>query len=221
MQEPQSISRLANTISLAFGTDPITTWLQRFSPDNSWGHLRPATQRWQSRRMAGMMSDHLIVRATSPSSISDEIDYPGVAIIRPPSLPSKSWSETLHWTWQWVVLQWQDWTDEWGAHGCDMKRVHQWIDLHESLFAKHTAHLSANSVWYVDMVCVSPRYQKQGVGKKLMQWVLEQSKGEACFLECSAQHNVKFYEKLGFKVVEEVVVEDGGDMVRVWCMLKE
>ena len=80
------------------------------------------------------------------------------------------------------------------------------------------------NVWYLEVLAVHPSLQGRGLGGEAMRCVLEQVKGDPIVLECTERSNVRFYEKLGFDCVEEVVLSDpsvgNGHECRMWVMLR-
>ncbi|MBE9112434.1 GNAT family N-acetyltransferase [Nodosilinea sp. LEGE 07298] len=58
--------------------------------------------------------------------------------------------------------------------------------------------------WYLMLLAVSPRYQRQGVGHQLMQPGLEGSNttGQPCYLETSTADAVRFYQRHGFEIMK-------------------
>ncbi|PSR15456.1 GNAT family N-acetyltransferase [filamentous cyanobacterium CCP3] len=58
--------------------------------------------------------------------------------------------------------------------------------------------------WYLMLLAVSPRFQRQGVGHQLMQPGLEGSDrtGSPCYLETSTEGAVRFYRRHGFEIVK-------------------
>ncbi|WP_035991336.1 GNAT family N-acetyltransferase [Leptolyngbya sp. KIOST-1] len=58
--------------------------------------------------------------------------------------------------------------------------------------------------WYLMLLAVSPRYQRQGVGHQLMQPGLEGSDrvGQPCYVETSTEGAVRFYQRHGFEIVK-------------------
>jgi ribosomal protein S18 acetylase RimI-like enzyme len=76
------------------------------------------------------------------------------------------------------------------------------------------------SHWYLWAIGVDPASQGKGVGGRLMRSVLMQADadGMACYLETGTDRNVRFYEKLDFKVV------GGGEVprlgIQVWAMVR-
>jgi ribosomal protein S18 acetylase RimI-like enzyme len=51
--------------------------------------------------------------------------------------------------------------------------------------------------------------------------VLDHTNDEPVILECTNGDNVAFYERLGFKVVEEVELVEDGEGVKLWFMLRQ
>lgn len=76
-------------------------------------------------------------------------------------------------------------------------------------------------VWYLEVVAVHPSLQGRSLGKKAMAWVLEYINNTPILLECTSESNIPFYQKLGFEVVEEVELMEGGEAVKLWFMLRQ
>lgn len=84
-----------------------------------------------------------------------------------------------------------------------------------------------SEVWYLEVIAIHPLLQSCGLGKRVMQQLLEYTKGQVVALECTSERNIPFYEKLGFSVEEEVELtgirkpaSDGFDTVKYWWMVK-
>lgn len=72
--------------------------------------------------------------------------------------------------------------------------------------------------WYLNGLAVSPQFQGQGIGSKLLQPVLELAdrKREICYLFTSTEGAVRFYQRQGFKVRRELQVFK--DAPTLWMM---
>ena len=70
-------------------------------------------------------------------------------------------------------------------------------------------------LWYLDQLGVDPPRQGEGLGKALVQFGLEHAAqaGLAAFLETATERNVRFYQSLGFRVVDEGSVPGGGPLI--------
>ena len=75
--------------------------------------------------------------------------------------------------------------------------------------------------WYLGALAVDPDYQHTGVGSALLQPVLARADASRtpCYLETQTRGNAQFYEKQGFKVVNEGEVAGTG--LTMWGMLRE
>jgi len=75
--------------------------------------------------------------------------------------------------------------------------------------------------WYLETLGVDPKFQGKGIGSSLVIFKLKEIdlQGLPTYLETSTEKNVKFYEKLGFKVVEEVLIPE--TEVTQYYMLRE
>jgi ribosomal protein S18 acetylase RimI-like enzyme len=74
--------------------------------------------------------------------------------------------------------------------------------------------------WYLWAIGVEPTRQGQGIGGQLMRPVLAKASAEGlpCYLETMNEANLPFYEKYGFRVVNDGVVP--GHDLRAWAMLR-
>lgn len=71
----------------------------------------------------------------------------------------------------------------------------------------------AEPVWYLQALGVHPSAQGRGVGRRLLEPVLEQAgrDGVACYLETGKPANVAYYERLGFAALGPAQpLNDGG-----------
>jgi ribosomal protein S18 acetylase RimI-like enzyme len=82
-------------------------------------------------------------------------------------------------------------------------------------------HYPPRSHWYLWAIGVDPSTQGKGIGGQLLQPVLSKASagGTACYLETGIDRNVRFYEKHGFKVVDQGQVPPLE--LQVWAMLRE
>lgn len=74
---------------------------------------------------------------------------------------------------------------------------------------------------YLWVLGVDPPNQGKGLGGRLMEAGLARAdaEGAVCYLETGLERNVRFYEKHGFKVVDEG--KSPGLCVQLWAMLRE
>jgi ribosomal protein S18 acetylase RimI-like enzyme len=74
---------------------------------------------------------------------------------------------------------------------------------------------------YIILLGVDPKKQGQGIGGKLLRFVLKEAKekGQPCYLETHGEKNVAIYKKIGFKIVSEDLVP-GTDIMQ-YSMLKD
>ena len=74
--------------------------------------------------------------------------------------------------------------------------------------------------WYLMIIGVDTELQGQGRGAALVKEGLDLADREAlrCYLETTQERNLRFYERLGFKVAESARLDAGGP--EVWAMLR-
>lgn len=75
-----------------------------------------------------------------------------------------------------------------------------------------------DDVWFLDMVAVDPDHQGRGIGSALIRFGLERAvpDGADAFLETAISDNVSYYERFGFRVVEDCEPIPGGP--HLWFM---
>ncbi len=95
-------------------------------------------------------------------------------------------------------------TDDGGAR---YETLWDWIEEHVP-----------RDVWYLDALGVDPPRQGEGIGGALIRHGLELARAgdAAAFLETAVQRNVGYYERFGFRVVDEGSPAPGGP--HIWFM---
>jgi GNAT superfamily N-acetyltransferase len=75
--------------------------------------------------------------------------------------------------------------------------------------------------WFLGTVGTAPEAQGQGLGSAVLIPGIQEAEraGYPAFLETSSEANVRFYERLGFKVTADVQLPDNGP--RTWCMRRD
>lgn len=81
-------------------------------------------------------------------------------------------------------------------------------------------HNKLHKIWYLEIVALHPSLQNRGLGRRVMERVIEHAGNEAIALECTAEGNVKFYEKLGFVTSKVAELSDENGSVRLWFMVR-
>jgi ribosomal protein S18 acetylase RimI-like enzyme len=75
-----------------------------------------------------------------------------------------------------------------------------------------------DDVWYLDAIGVDPTRQGEGIGSALIRFGLEQASADGvdAFLETANPRNVGYYERFGFRIVEQGVPAPEGP--HIWFM---
>ena len=71
---------------------------------------------------------------------------------------------------------------------------------------------------------VKPGSQGRGIGKALARKVTERAdkEGKRCYLESSREvPNMAIYEAMGFYFVKQMDCEEGGDICKLYCMVRD
>lgn len=82
-------------------------------------------------------------------------------------------------------------------------------------FARADAMHPAEPHWYLDLVGTRPEQQGKGIGEALLRPVLDRcdEQGLPVWTYSSNRQNLAFYHRLGFEVVDEVVLVEGAPPV--------
>ena len=75
--------------------------------------------------------------------------------------------------------------------------------------------------WYVFVLGVSPEAQGTGLGRALLEPVIDRARAEGlpCYLETAQPKNVGFYQHLGFRVLVDMVELKSG--LRLWTFRRD
>ncbi len=75
--------------------------------------------------------------------------------------------------------------------------------------------------WYIMILGVDPVHHGKGLGKALLEPVMKKAEAnrQPVYLETAQPTNVPFYQKLGFKVLRELVDPQSG--LKMWTFLKD
>lgn len=78
--------------------------------------------------------------------------------------------------------------------------------------------LPEEPLWHLDSVAVEPEWRGTGIGAALVALGLERARadGVGAFLETSTRRNVAYYERFGFRVVDDPIAPEGGP--QIWFM---
>lgn len=81
-------------------------------------------------------------------------------------------------------------------------------------------HRPTAPVWFLGSVGVDPGHQRRGLGTAVIRpgLLAADEAGVPAFLETSDEHNVRFYERLGFEVTAACSLPGGGP--RTWAMTR-
>lgn len=101
-----------------------------------------------------------------------------------------------------------------------LSKLFQFISLFLKLEELHKANVPQPH-WYLLMLGVRPCYQSHGVGRFLIQPILEKAdrKGIPCYLETSTERAVRFYQQHSFEVVKTIDFSQKG--FQIWTMRRE
>jgi len=158
------------------------------------------------------MRQALFYVAKDPSSPTPDLVL-GVSMWAPPARASEppSWTATYD---AWLLWFRQGLTNlrHRGRGGLRTRRY--WIWKQRQAEAQRGLWTDENGYYFCNIVTVRPEAQGKGVGRRLMEVVLERADGEGrkCYLESSREvPNVAIYEKMGFKVVKGMRCVDESD----------
>ncbi|KAK5993748.1 hypothetical protein PT974_07185 [Cladobotryum mycophilum] len=94
------------------------------------------------------------------------------------------------------------------------------VEFFEQAFAAHRRIMGDTPHWYLDFIAVRQEWMGRGASKQLMNWGLERTKADGipCFVESTALAR-SFYEKHGFRFIEEMRVETPEGDAKIFFMI--
>ncbi|BCS27820.1 GNAT family N-acetyltransferase [Aspergillus puulaauensis] len=219
--DPESLRAVANTIIFSFAQDPLIQWLRPLA--DLWSVTDPNTSKWQYRRVQRAVADGIVVRSAAVGEIYKngdvyEHDAGAVALFFPPR-------GRVRGTLGRMLLSWKLWflgiVSPIHEKGGNEQRLQKLMDTHDRVIKDVQQKYGIPDLWYLEVIAVHPRLQGRGLGRKALCSVLAHTNNEPVILECTNWDNVAFYERLGFKVVEEVELIEGDAAVKLWFMLRQ
>ena len=110
-----------------------------------------------------------------------------------------------------------------GRGGLNVRRYWIWKERQAEAQGEVLAG-EGDGVYFCNIVAVLPEAQGKGVGRALMEVVLKKAdmEGKRCYLESSRNvPNVGIYERFGFRLVREMLCDDEGEGVMLYCMIRD
>jgi GNAT superfamily N-acetyltransferase len=146
----------------------------------------------------------------------------GVACWMSPKNPHapQSWSD--YWGDWWLWLEQVRMNLWFGRGGLNVKRY--WIWKAAQAEAQNALWTDEKGYYFCNIVTVLPETQGRGVGKLLFNCVTHKAdeEGRKCYLESSrAEPNMAIYNKMGFELAKEMICDDDGDAITLYCMMRE
>lgn len=185
---PEERLRLAAVLSRAFRDDPVHRWILPSEADWSRGSAPLFAL------LIGHWMRHGRVLTAEPLA--------GAAVWAPPGRTHGSLLERL-----WLALRTSWWMGR------------RSLQVQEG-FARMERARPYEPHWHLSVVGTVAERRGQGLGSALLEPVLREcdADGVTAHLECSKAENVPFYERNGFRVVEELELPRGP---RVWPMRRD
>ncbi|KAL5593485.1 hypothetical protein FOBRF1_012587 [Fusarium oxysporum] len=218
-----SIKTAAEIISLSFASDPLIRWLSRDRSGPGWETLTPTLQQWQEARLREYAVRGIAMEAVTMDDTHRSV---GSCFLFPPR-PVYRWLNPLWWP-SYLRVLWDEWWVQPTEPFCLEKviqlaqvnisrsnkpsqRIGIMMESHNDFEERIKKKYPPNSLYYLEIAAVRPDTQGMGVGKTIMQWVMQKIGDDPCYIECTDRNNVAFYVKYGFEVVEEKKLVDEED----------
>lgn len=109
-----------------------------------------------------------------------------------------------------------------GRGGLNVRRY--WIWKTKQAEAQAQLWDDEKGYYFCNIVTVLPEAQGKGIGKKLFKAVMDRAdeEGRKCYLESSrAEPNMAIYRRMGFELKKEMLCDDNGDAITLYCMMRE
>lgn len=200
----------------AFADDPYNRWV--FNDREKFSLKRNSVS--LGIRCKWGMTHALFHVAKDTSDAQDKVL--GVACWLAPIDPDEpaTWSDYLGAWWLWLEqVKMNFWH---GRGGLNVKRYYIWKAAQAE--AQKELWTDKKGYYFCNIVTVVPEAQGRGIGKLLFKHVTDMAnkEGNQCYLESSrAEPNMAIYERMGFNLAKEMVCDDDGDAITLYCMLRQ
>lgn len=207
----EEIIPLTKSLLLSFNDDPLFNYFYPKGPKP--GEMKEDFMKIHSRRLKEARINGTLIKLSTDIEGKNEDKFSGFAMIYtyPQRFSLAVFAQNLLF---YSVNRLSPPSNE----GQDMGRLETFFKLHDKYFDEAKARFNGNFV-YLEVIAVVPTKQGLELGKKLMQYIMEFANERPMFLECTDISNVKFYQKYGFKVFGEELLDD--DKTKITFMLKE
>ena len=175
----QTYQQAALVLARAFVEEPVSAHIYRmFSPER---RIRALQNDFSAELIASLRKGH-------PVHLEENNRITAAAIIYPPG------SYPLPWLDQWVTLL----KSVLGNGFYDVRSWLRWLDEADKL------HPTAVH-YYLPCIGVDPAFQGKGMGSTLMAYLATKADqdGVGCYLENADPRNISFYQRFGFKIMDE------------------
>ena len=185
------VNKLANTLAESFNDDPYVNWILRKDKKRNSGLLALFTG-----CLKKICMPHDEVFTTE--------DYSGTSLWLPPGKTKISFLKQL--TLLPIILK-----------VTGFSRLNRFMDIMDLINEIHPE----KKHYFLQYMGVIREHRSKGIGSSLLKPIIEKSKEEKCgiYLENSKEKNISFYEKNGFKVLDEVKIND--ELPPFWPMWRD
>jgi len=103
------------------------------------------------------------------------------------------------------------------------ERVNAWLEMDQRA-GEFCHRLLGGTTWYGSSLTIHPDYQGQGIGSDMLMngmipYMKQHGGTRMCFFT-NSEKNLKFYQGLGFEVVDEQVIEYEGKKMGSWSFIR-
>ena len=182
------LNLIATGLADAFSKNPVTAWL--LSDIGNTDHIRKAFYRTYTK---------IYLR---DGVVNHTGHFEGISLWSPPSPPSPSLFE--------LTQDYLSWAKVLKLSALKAARFSSLLSQHKPSFPH----------WYLAILATPFKHRGAGYGGRLLKQQLELCDQEQipAYLECSTPENIRFYEKFGFTVQQEISLDDSPPL---WTMLRE
>ena len=205
---PKDFDRAVDLLVEAFYDNPAHVYIYMSSNESS----RFKAIRWGFKRnlnlQASVGSSFALVESDKPPG---EREIKQMAFWHPPNSDSISIMSMIQ-----QGLLTMPFRFGWGT----FKRVLEVTEEFDAIKDRATA---KNPVWYLNNMVVAKELRGTGIGSKVLKNQFESEidpSGFPAILMTQREANVRFYQRLGFEVVDESIVGSGEYAFTNWCMVR-
>lgn len=200
-----NVLALTEVLICSFAGDPLFRYLSADAPVSS--EVTEKSYKIHSRRLTDTLRNGYLYKLETSSEGPHDGQFGGVLMIYkyPGKFSIRSYIGNM-------IAGCVDYWDSPKMSDMEQARLEAFLVVHDK-YLDIALKQCNGKMTYLEVIAVMPFLQGKGLGKVLMDKVLELAGDEPIFLECTDTKNIQFYTKFGFKIMNQETLDDNETVI--------